>query len=179
MLAHLPGFYTLIHKPTGSVYFGSSGNIRKRIDHHAWRVRNGGHENANIRALGNNWDEFTISVSYMPDKEAAKKWEKRMIDIFGKMPKCLNIAPDPFNPIAGNARRGDAEYMKGIRKLANSPEAIAKMAKTKHKKVLLDGVEYESLSAASKALGLHISTIRWGLSRQTGKYANWQYVVKT
>lgn len=166
-----PGFYTLIHVPSGHFYFGSSTNLYNRFYTHRSAFKGGNHANPKLRSLNANFDDIRILITYTESIEDAKRWEKFYIDKNISNPLCCNVAPDPFNPIAGNAVYGSAEHMGKISKMAW--EDRDKMVALNFKRVSIDGVIYESQSAAAEALGLSRPTITWGLKTGTGKYANW------
>jgi predicted GIY-YIG superfamily endonuclease len=83
------GFYTLVHKPTGKVYFGYSANVCRRVYHHAHGVRNGVHSNPIMRRLGRNWREYKVVVTYM-SLEEAQAWALKYNTLFRESDQCMS-----------------------------------------------------------------------------------------
>lgn len=168
MLVNAIGIYALHHTPTNHVYIGSSRRLVDRIRQHKFEVTHGIHANRRIRALSNNWEEFSVSVTYLSTIEEAKLWEKRLIELFHDNPLCLNIATDPFRPWVGTGRvtggnrspRSDS-FKEGVRKRLS-------------KRVMVNGVIYDSVTKAAEATGISIGHI--SNTVRSGKRPSWKYL---
>lgn len=171
----LAGFYTLLHRPTGYFYIGSTGNISRRISAHKWDFSQGLNSNKKLQEIFTCWEDFDLTVTYVDTVKEAREWEKKLLDVYLRFDKCCNIAIDPLNPLAGLSIAYNAEAWELTRKKGNLPDVRERVAVLNRKKVTLDGVEYDSLGSAAVALGIHISTVRWGLKTATGKYKDWKY----
>lgn len=173
-----PGFYTLIHRPTGHFYFGSTKGISGRMSTHASTVRNGTHFNAMVLKHFADWDDVKILVTYFDDLADARRWEQWYLNKYHGHPLCCNQVKDPLKPLDGKEvklTKGSARTMDIVR-MSKTPEAIAKHATNISKPVYVDGFVFPSLTIAAKALGKSLSTVNWGLRTASGRYADWRHI---
>jgi len=76
------GVYRLTCVPTGDVYFGSTGNLQSRRNHHIHRLRKGDHENPTIRELSKTHspDDFEFQTLLYCSEDERLYFEQRMME---------------------------------------------------------------------------------------------------
>jgi group I intron endonuclease len=105
-------------------YYGSSGNIQKRIDQHRLALTRGKHENMYIQNTYNKYKNFQVEViSEELTRQEAFQLEQKLINEHIGKKSCMNI-----NPIASQP---PVRY--GADNPSKNPEVIKKGLATKKK----------------------------------------------
>lgn len=94
------GVYKLIHRKTGKVYVGSTGDIYKRMTTHALHLLNGSHPNKNIQACFDDSREFDLVFDEVGRNEKSLRYseEQKLLDELLPTGVLLNIAMDVIAP---------------------------------------------------------------------------------
>lgn len=183
-LKHAIGSYTLFHRPTGKLYFGSSRDILNRIRNHRCKLQKGSHGNKNLQGVFTTWEDIVVHVTYWETIEQALDHEQEQIDLYGAGDKCLNIAINARMHSTGMPyflNKSHSEETKRKISIGNlgkkySAEARAKIAEARKRKVSIDGVEYPSLQAAAKAIAISYEAMKYRITRGKENYPNYKYV---
>ena len=160
---NVPGLYTIFHRKTGKFYIGSTSGVAVRLRRHRNMLDSGTHVNEKIQAIYDGWENLSVQVSYFDTVEDARCAEKTMLKAFIDLDNCMNIY---------SVTRRETKVDKNI----VDSEVRNKISKAKLKRVLIDGKEYESVSAAASALGVTSGAITWGLNRGSARHAGWRYI---
>jgi len=76
----MTGAYSLTHRPTGVIYFGSSKDPERRIWHHMWNLKNNRHANKLLQSVFTHEDDFVTRIVQTNDRDEAYALEQRWID---------------------------------------------------------------------------------------------------
>lgn len=189
-----PGAYVIREIFSGKIYFGSSKNIYKRITGHKAKIERRKHENHNLNSLMSsaNVKTFELIVIFTKDRESAYSLEQHLLDQWEHPELLLNIAHDARTAMKG--AKLTQEHRKNISKAntgriiseearakisesrKNSPLAVAQLTtlhENSRRKVMVDFVEYESITKAREATGLSETIIRKRIARCTDGSCKW------
>lgn len=177
--------YSITCMKTGKKYFGRSQEIEKRWRAHKNMLRRGNHNNSLLQAewslYGENSFEFKKLHIYETLTEAELK-EQEYIDDLSYDKYNISDAMDGGDTFTNNPKKEHTRKLKSMNaKGKNNPMygkpkselTIRRIKEANSKKVVIDGVEYESLTNASKTLGLGITTVSYRLNSNT--FTNWKY----
>lgn len=182
-LTNKPGTYCITNTDSGKVYVGSTTNLPKRLSSHISNLKNNRQVNKNLLADFGIDVSVTIDVKPTATIEEAIIEEQRLVNEFKDSGYLCNVAvADVTRPNFGrifteehrqkmsdSARRQapseTTKQLMSISKIAfyQTPAGKAKLQEHVQRasvKVIVDGVEYPSISAASRALGVAPNTIK-------------------
>lgn len=193
---HVPGTYLIIDDKNKKAYVGSTGNLRERAMNHRSYLRNGKHPNKELQEHYNNCEgNLSFIAVELEDKEVALELEQSIIDDLYQSGLLCNKGIDAVVPTKGlkfkhteEQNRRKSEMQVGRR---HSIETINKMsilgkqrgipALTKQlslescsKKVIADGVQYDSLADAGRAL--HVSYTCISKRAKSDNFPNYSFV---
>lgn len=176
------GAYILTHVQSGHLYVGSTNDLHSRKFTHESALRRGKHKNLRLQEL---YDvDQMIHFSGIPflTKEEAIDEEQRIIDSYKGSPYLLNVHLDVRNPSASRSANGyrhsedTRKKMSAIRTGKTASELTKekmRMSKENSTIVVIDGIEYFSVSFAARSLGLSHSGVRFRL--QSKNFPTWLY----
>lgn len=177
--------YSITCKTTSKKYFGRSQEIDKRWRAHKNMLRRGIHNN---KLMQQEWSEygeedfiFEILHSYSDLQESIIK-EQEYID--DELYEKYNIsdAKDGGDTFTNNPRSEEIRKLKSQNSSGkNNPMygkpknkyTIDRIKEVNSKKIIINGKLYNSLTEASKELGLGITTIGYRLKANT--FTEWKY----
>lgn len=189
--------YIMKHKPTGYYYVGSTTDYMTRMRNHRHKFNNASHENKRLQSIFTCWEDFDVEVFKLGTIKEAKAMEQRLLDQHRGKGLCCNFASSSTDPTAGvitNERRREVNLgntnMLGKKHTeetrakigtsatgrTKSDEVRRKISLAKSMAVIAGGVQYESVLAASTALGISGSTIRSRIISNSAKFKDWKFV---
>jgi len=143
-------------------YQGSSNNIEKRIGQHKSALRTGKHDNTFMLRAFKKHKTFDYQVLVECPEHSLLKWEQDYIDANWGLPKFMNQARSVYRPNGMTGKKHSdetkAKLSKAFKGKPLSEEHKAKLHR-RNKKVICNGVTYESMTALAKHLGVHRVTI--------------------
>lgn len=179
--------YSINCKVNGKKYFGRSQELEKRWRSHRNMLRKGTHNNV---LLQNDWDnygednfEFKI-LEVFHNKDEAEICEQKYIDSLAYEKYNISNAMDGGDTFTNNPRREEIRKLKSKNSsgdknpMFGKPKndfTIKRIKEVNSKKVMIDGVLYDSLTHASKELNIGITTVSYRLKSES--FTNWQYAV--
>lgn len=193
------GTYVLEHVSTGSVYIGSSGELRQRLMHHWHDLVRGVHFSLKMQNLFDSDKNFRVlTVDLFTNREDAYSEEQRLLDEYKIREgiEVININPDVRVSWRGVSLSEDAkarisasakkqwenpEYKEWMRAKhigrKRSPETVQRILDSrgvKRPSVEIDGVAYRTIHDAVKALGLTYLTIYHRCQSSSDIFSNWR-----
>lgn len=198
----LPAVYVLTHKPSGHFYIGSTNNLYRRLYLHLWQLKNGVSSNKKLQAAYTSWEDYDIKHTYCKNSRVAMVEEQKLLDEFFGRDLCCNICPRADSragsPVTDESRaKMSAAHLDNThseetrirmsisQKQRTQPQEVrlkiaqARLGVTttnKKVKVSLDGVVFNSLSEASRELGIASTTIRNRIAGKFKGYPDWKYL---
>lgn len=186
------GAYKILHEPTGSFYFGCTNNFTIRERDHRYHLGFGDHSNKELQQLFNK--SPVISFEYYPtvDRAEAGALEELFIHENRNDPLIVNGQLAGYAPPSANLDWVERMRLKNTGRDVSS-ETREKMSKAsilrgvsskcrelsieaRRKSVVVDGVIYESVTAAGAAHGLDKQGASRRVKSASQKYANWNFV---
>ncbi|WP_239300058.1 GIY-YIG nuclease family protein [Paenibacillus sp. ACRRY] len=180
--------YKITCKSNDRTYYGRSQEVVKRWRSHRNMLRKNSHSNSELQLDWNLFgeDAFVFEVIELcSDYQESLEKEQKLIDYTRGV--SYNIANSTLggDTFTHNPRReeirelksrifsGEGNPMFGKEK---SERMIASVKEANSKKVSINGIIYGSLTEASAALGVKISTVSYRLKAESDKYKTWIYV---
>jgi len=179
--------YSITCKVTDKVYFGRSQEIDKRWRAHKNMLRRGLHNNLSLQSEWALYGEgnfvFKILEVFDNKKEAEYKEQKYIDDPKYKKYNISNAKDggDTFtnNPRGEHTRKLKSENSSGrSNPMYGKPKSeltIKRIKEANSKKIVVNGVAYNSLVEASNELGLGITTIAYRLNANSPIFSEWKY----
>lgn len=179
------GVYTITHPKSGLFYIGSTGNYLQRKWHHENRLRHNIHRNHKLQIAFNQDPCLTWDFNECSTVEEARLLERQLIQ--GNA-HSMDIANHQF--VCGHSEETKLKMSKALIGTVHSDATREKMSVTRtgqtktqewhnqimesvRKKVSINGVEYESMTEASRQLGVPLHVVRYRLKSDSNKYAGW------
>lgn len=201
-LRSAPAYYVLSHLPSRRFYLGSTDDLYRRINNHRSQLTRGTHPNSKLQEVFTDWNDMHLDYQYYPTKGLAKEREQNSLDRFYDNERCCNLYNDASGHwlpgtmpkdhswrrvnvgriISDDRAKKVSEVHSGkivnqetrdlLRQtsLSRGPNATAKKA------VIIEGYEYPSILAASKALGIPHPTVRNRVNSEAPVWKEWQLV---
>lgn len=166
---------------TGYVYIGSSGNFYSRIIKHKFLINKKEHDNKKFTELLKTTDinNFELTVIFTSTREEAYDIEQLIVDHYKDTDQLINIASNVRYAMRGiplseehkeKLRRSNAgrmcslatrRYMVHVRKTSKlALEQMRKIHENKRRKIMVNGVEYKSLTEAIVSSGINKVQLR-------------------
>jgi hypothetical protein len=183
----LPAAYIIEHPKSGLFYVGSTGEAGQRRRAHLSTLKLGKNRNHALQEAYNDDPELRFTFVLSSTKEEALALEQKLIDHHYGDPKLANVAPNAQAPglglvrseetrlKIGEAGKGREPWNKGQ---TLSPIHLERVIASRDKisrKVCVEEVEYPSVSAASRALGVQPSCVVKRIASQTDQFKNYRY----
>jgi hypothetical protein len=177
--------YAIRHLPTGKRYIGGTNDLRTRVRKHIGDLNGRGHFCGPLQDLwrADGAAAFALDVLELVPKEASLLLaEQRRLVQDGFL---LNASRDEWIASMSAAKQGERHNYYGKRRPKHTRERIA-AAKVgdlnpmhgvmegdhpQARAIVLDGVEYPAIVAASRRLGRGLSTIYYWLRTGRARYA--------
>ena len=167
-------------------YFGRSVEVPKRWRAHLNMLRRGVHYNTEMQAdfSAHGEESFTFEVLEIvtPGEEAVAR-EQYYLDTYKVISYNIKDARHGGDTYTGNPRKEEISALKSkifsgkgnpMYGKPKSDYTLQRIKEVNSKKVRVEGVVYASLTEASKALNIGITTISYRLRSKTFK--DWEYV---
>lgn len=164
------GAYILTHVQSGCIYIGSTGDLFLRSWRHRNELKRGVHRCKRLQALYSGDQNIAFTEVPTSTKEEAIDEEQRLIDLNKGSTLLLNVVTlnvrNTMASIFANGHRHSDETRKRMSeakkgtKLPASTRLKMGQASGKTKAVIIDGIEYFSIRAASEALGVTFDQVR-------------------
>jgi group I intron endonuclease len=177
--------YSITCKETGKKYFGRSQEVEKRWRAHKNMLRRSIHNNPLLQSDWNDYgeDNFTFEIlhTYSDINEAVLK-EQEYIDDNSYDKYNISDAKDGGDTFTNNPRSEEIRKLKSINSSGkNNPMygkpkndyTIKRIKEANSKKVIINNMVYDSLTQASKELGLGTTTISYRLNAKS--FTDWKY----
>lgn len=197
--------YILTHRKTGSYYYGSTCNFERRQKQHLYQLNNATHTNPILKELyllDNGLDWAVMPTSTL---ELARQVESNLIRVDAGNPLLINRTGNGCNisdevmgklramhlgkPKTIEARQkmsvsktGMGHTLETRRKMSvtrtgstQSKDWVEKRTAKQRKPVMVDGVEYPSLTVAAAAFNIHIQSAADRIKSSTDRFKNWFY----
>lgn len=177
-----PGAYILTHVQSGHLYIGSTNDLHSRKGTHESALRCGKHGNKRLQELYDVDQRIHFSGIPFLTKEEALDEEQRLIDSYKASQYLLNVYLDVRNPAASRSANGyrhseeTRDKMSAVRNgkiLSDTTKEKMRLPRANSAIVVIDGIEYFSVSFAARTLGLPHSSVRWRLSSEN--FPTWLY----
>lgn len=193
-----PGVYTITHSPTGRFYVGSSKKVSTRISGHLSDLRKGSHDNRLLQEIVTSTDDLVFTAAYTETVEEARNAEQELLDIYHGQELCCNIGTgskslwaagkvpsEMIDKVRAHATGNSygkghvvTEEMKEAVRRANtglkrSPETLEKMRANGLRPVVINGVKYDGVEIAAKALGIHPQTLNKRINSNLDEWSEW------
>lgn len=178
-----PGAYILTHVQSGHLYIGSTGDLYARNWQHRNSLKNGTHFCKKLQELYDVDQNLNFSGIPFLTKEDSVDEEQRMVDMYKGSPYLLNAATlDVRNVSASRAANGYRHSKETKEKMSAVKTGKITSESTKEKMrigrkdstvVVIDGIEYFSVSHAARSLGLSHSGMRFRLKSEN--FPTWLY----
>jgi hypothetical protein len=171
--------YMLVHLPTGLVYFGSSGDVARRIADHKRQLQAGTHP---VRQLQENFREggevIARVLQITDDATSAKNIEQEYLDANVGKPHCLNVAINAHAAASGLTRTAEtrrlmSEAHRNIPLHSNSRLALEDAIRARSTAVVIEGRVFESYSAAGGHYGIHRDTVKSRVQSSDPEFKDW------
>ena len=187
-----PGLYIITHVATGHFYIGSTATFTRRKTQHVDALRNGKGANLKLQECFNKSPELSWEFIPTPTVEIAEEMEYQRISQELNNPLLCNFRYRDQNGNITYTQESLDRFSRAMVGKTHSEETKAKMSATrkgrtkdedwlrkitlsqKRTLVEINGVRYESLSAAAKALGESVQTISYRVKNPNPKFANWK-----
>lgn len=191
------GIYKIYHDKTGHFYIGSTSDIGRRLSHHFGHLKRGTHHCARLQKLFNNsiYEDFSFDVIEVEGKDARAKLELESIEKNHNNPLLLNTSTLNNSWIgernveltkqwvekisdAGKKRTGEKNPFYKKKHTKESLEKISKSQLGKEnlncrKKVVINGVLFDSYTEASEKLNVNMATINHRVNSNERIFSNW------
>lgn len=158
------GVYVVEIPESPFFYIGSSGNLFERAKAHKRELQRGKHHSEKLQGLYDHEQEMSVTVlQKAATRDEAYDIEQELLDLHLNNPFCLNLSASARN---SNLLR---------------PSVLAEPDRDRINKgstarpVVGDGVEYPSIKAAARALGLDPASIRDRIKNKGKKSLSWSY----
>lgn len=194
------GAYFILHSETGRIYAGSSLSVNDRVTEHKRYLRNGTHFNKELQEAYNSDQKLETFTTNTPDRESAFALEQVLLDTFKDTGFLFNRstqAKNSFSCMVFDEARIEQMRQASLGKKASEetklrmsisakgknlgkkkdPEVEAQLQVKrleKARKVVVEGVEYESLREASRVLGMGVSSVDYRIRSKDSKYSEWK-----
>lgn len=142
-----PGVYVIEHGATGKKYVGSAANLYQRKNSHLSSLKHGTHKNQLLQEVYDQDPKIEFTFFPTESREFAYEKEQELLDQLKGKSVLLNISPDARTPAKN---RPDS-----LRHWENRVASHRSVAKA----VAVDGVRYESMGDAARALNLNSGTV--------------------
>lgn len=182
-----PAAYVIEHEKSGKFYVGSTGNAAQRKRGHLSDLRCGVNSNKELQDAFNDDPGLKFTFVLTPNREAAYDFEQKLLDHHKSDPRLCNTAPDARVPGKGMVRSEEtrariSEVQIGkvspLRGRTLSEEQRQKIVDTRERlrtPVVIDGVQYQSLSEAGQAMGVTASRIRKRILSPSDRFSNYSF----
>jgi group I intron endonuclease len=177
--------YSITCKETGKIYFGRSQEVEKRWRSHKNMLRKSLHSNVTMQSDWNVYGEnsfiFKILHTFTDLNESIQK-EQEYIDDDSYDKYNISDAKIGGDTFTNNPRSEEIRKLKSINTSGkNNPMygkpkneyTINRIKEANSKKIIIDGIVFDSLSTASKELGLGVTTISYRLNAKS--FTEWKY----
>jgi len=177
--------YSITCLDTGKVYFGRSQEVDKRWRAHRNMLRRGLHNNSNLQEDWSIYGEerFQFKILHRFEYiEVAERKEQEYIDDKKYDKYNISDAKDGGDTFTNNPRQEEIRKLKSHNSSGkNNPMygkpkselTIRRIKEANSKKIIIEGITYDSLTRASSELGLGVTTISYRLNAKT--FSNWKY----
>lgn len=177
------GVYIILHRSSGKMYIGSSGDIDFRIKAHKRLLKNNRHKNKFLQEAYNHDTDLTILSRDFTTIEEARDAEQWLLDKYYPLRKLFNIATDARFPGKGRA------YIPSEYRLRRTSEANkGKIISEKHKdlireargiKCVIEGVIYPSIAKVAETFGVSQPTVKDRINSKTARFKEWKFKDQT
>lgn len=203
MYPEVPAFYTLIHVISGHYYIGSTSDLYLRINNHRSQLNLNKHQNNKLQSVYTSWGHMEVTFIQTESIEKAKQLEQEYLNRHFEDELCCNLynqafgtflkgtMPDIFanrlrtmnfgRVITKDRTDRVREVHKGrvVRPETRAALRIALLNRPDEdsypKEVIIDGILYKSLSAASRALGVAQPTVKNRVNSKHPRYYTWRW----
>ena len=171
-----PGAYRLTHIPTGKVYVGSTKDLSGRESEHRYKLKKGRHTCPPLQELFNkdpNPKNYRFECALTEDREKAFRLEKEWIDERKDKGVLLNVGLEVESWCKGREMASETKEKLRLARTGFKDSENVRLAKARHldsfrngaknhtaRSIVVDGVEYDTITEASKVLGIEKSTLR-------------------
>jgi len=180
------GAYIIRHCNTGMMYVGSTKDLYKRKSVHLSLLYLGKHFNLKLQELFNNNQNIEFLEYSTLTRDEAYSLEQQHIDENINNGVLCNIAVDARKPKNGFLVSEETKEKLRIASLGNtvnygrklSEETKEKMSITKNnksKKIIINGIIYNSINEAAIILGISYVTISNRIRSNTDTFKDWQW----
>jgi predicted GIY-YIG superfamily endonuclease len=189
--------YLLKHVKSGKIYVGSTKCLRTRFKEHRKKLRKGTHKNRPLQNAYNDDPEMSVHLYLTETRDEARKLEQDYLDKHFASGNLFNIALDINSVNKGRKLYFSAESIekrrqkikgriksdeersnisKGLRKALAEGKKFGNSRS--ERKLSIEGVVYENIHVASKALGLSTLTLHNRLNNNAPKsrFTNWFFL---
>lgn len=170
---------------SGNVYVGSSEKVYDRIARHKWHILRKQHSNSKFTELlqQTHIKNFDLIVIFTETREEAYDLEQYFVNMYKDTGLLINIAEDVRLPMRGcklteehrqkisEANTGKIMSEEAKQKISYSRQSsekaqlqIHEMISRKRRRILVNGIEYESLTQASQLSGMSLAMLRSALA---------------
>lgn len=181
-LSNKPGCYCVQHNNTGNVYVGSTKNLAKRISQTTSSLRKNTHKNKNLQQLYNKDPEINFFIKLTETVEKAQEEEQQAVDKLKDSDNLCNVAVKDVvltrlgaklseehkdilmssninRKVSEETRRRQSESQKVFINTPEGKELLRQKIEKLSRKISIGGVEYPSISEASRQLGIKYTTL--------------------
>lgn len=196
--------YILRHAKTGKIYVGSSGDLLKRNYYHLFCLRKNRHHCKALQLAFKTHPSLTAFSVLVDTREEAYDIEQWCLDRYRDTGLLFNISLDARIPGKGiigprhtesfklfmskrhknkfvseeTKQRMSLAHKAQVGKYAFSEKAKQAGIEASKRKVLIDGVEYNSVVEGAQALGIGEHVLRWRIKNTDPKWAKFSYSKK-
>lgn len=180
--------YILTHRKTGSYYYGSTCNFERRQKQHLYQLNNATHTNPILKELyllDNGLDWTVMPTSTL---ELARQVESNLIRVdagnsllINRTGNGCNISDEAMGKLRamhlGKPKTIEARQKMSVTRTGStqSKDWVEKRTAKQRKPVMVDGVEYPSLTVAAAAFNIHIQSAADRIKSSTDRFKNWFY----
>jgi group I intron endonuclease len=182
--------YEIVCNPTMRKYFGRSQEVEKRWRSHRNMLRKNEHPNTEMQRDWSFYGEAAFSFNVLFEqstKEVSLEVEQTLIDLTRGLSYNIANADSGGDTFTHNPRQEEIRRLKSRNSRgANNPMygkeknelTIRRIKEANSKPISVDGVQYGSLTEASAALGVNVTTVAYRLNSDSLRFKGWVYVDK-
>jgi len=174
-----PGAYVIEHG-SGKMYVGSTNDLYRREIQHRHRLKSGTHKNEALQKAYDADPHYTYKVVTTDNREEAFQIEQSIIKQQMSVGTLFNVALDAKVSNKGLTRSEEVIKRASLARLgvrhSDDHKRNAMYGNPKRMEVSVGGVEFPSIKAASRTLGIHDQTVSRRINSDDPKYLDWRYV---
>lgn len=180
------GTYIIRHPSTGVFYIGSTGNFKQRKIMHSCRLKTGVHSNKKLQESYNLDPVIEWEFTPLPELQVARATEERLIRDNANNDLITNVVfvrghTQESKDLMSAVKIGGVHTVETKEKMSSArlgaskdPDWVERIATKVRKRVVVDGVEYDSLTSTATAYGISLQLVAYRINSISPKYAGWQ-----